>query len=59
MEQTTLSLSGWCKFGHYDAAFGWGKPAWVSSYAWVTLDEQEMAILEANPEIPTLQRNSF
>jgi hypothetical protein len=32
MEQTTLSLSGWCKFGHYDAAFGWGKPAWVSSY---------------------------
>jgi len=27
--------------------------------AWVTLDEQEMAILEANPEIPTLQRNSF
>jgi len=25
----------------------------------VTLDEQEMAVLEANPGIPTLQRNSF
>ncbi|KAL9358241.1 hypothetical protein Peur_051494 [Populus x canadensis] len=68
-QQTTLSLSSWCKYGRYDAAFGWVFTNLVillvdtrlsdGIQAWVTLDEQEMAVLEANPGIPTLQRNSF
>ncbi|XP_038718672.1 stemmadenine O-acetyltransferase-like [Tripterygium wilfordii] len=69
-----FGFSSWCKFGFYDADFGWGKPVWVSSFgmdgsvfinlimlndtrfgdgieAWVTLDEEEMNILEHNPEL--------
>ncbi|KAL1810914.1 hypothetical protein DCAR_0623014 [Daucus carota subsp. sativus] len=26
-------FTSWCKMGFYDADFGWGKPAWVSSMA--------------------------
>ncbi|XWS20856.1 hypothetical protein CRYUN_Cryun30bG0004800 [Craigia yunnanensis] len=69
-----FGFSSWCKFGFYEADFGWGKPVWVSSFgmensvymnliilvdtqfgdgieAWVTLDEQDMAILERDEEL--------
>ena len=26
-------FSSWCRFGFYDADFGWGKPVWISSFA--------------------------
>ncbi|KAL3603219.1 hypothetical protein D5086_004078 [Populus alba] len=28
-----LGFSSWCRFGFYDADFGWGKPVWISSFA--------------------------
>ncbi|XVE94424.1 hypothetical protein REPUB_Repub02eG0007300 [Reevesia pubescens] len=69
-----FGFTSWCKFGFYEADFGWGKPVWVSSFgmenpvymnliilvdtqfgdgieAWVTLDEQDMAILERDEEL--------
>ncbi|KAK2997798.1 hypothetical protein RJ639_028562 [Escallonia herrerae] len=73
-----FGFTSWCKFGFYEADFGWGKPIWVSSVgisggsvfmnlivlmdtrcgegieAWVTLDEQEMNILERNVELIAL-----
>ncbi|KAL8459222.1 hypothetical protein ACS0TY_036628 [Phlomoides rotata] len=27
-----LAISSWCRFGIYNADFGWGKPIWVSGY---------------------------
>ncbi|KAA8528820.1 hypothetical protein F0562_036175 [Nyssa sinensis] len=69
-----FGFTSWCKFGFYEANFGWGKPIWVSGVgsagsvfmnliilmetrcgngieAWVTLDEQEMDILEHDLEL--------
>ncbi|KAI9095027.1 hypothetical protein K1719_026491 [Acacia pycnantha] len=63
--------SSWCRFGFYEADFGWGKPKWVSIpslkknnfiylmdthdgkgiEAWVTLIEQDMALVEKNHEL--------
>lgn len=31
-EVNQVGFSSWCKFGFYEADFGWGKPAWVTSY---------------------------
>lgn len=30
-EADYVGFSSWCKFGFYEADFGWGKPIWVSS----------------------------
>lgn len=30
-EADYFGFSSWCKFGFYEADFGWGKPIWVSS----------------------------
>ncbi|KAI9095010.1 hypothetical protein K1719_026474 [Acacia pycnantha] len=63
--------TSWCRFGFYEADFGWGKPKWVSIpslkinnsiylmdthdgkgiEAWVTLIEQDMALVEKNHEL--------
>ncbi|EXB56328.1 Salutaridinol 7-O-acetyltransferase [Morus notabilis] len=31
-EMDQIGFSSWCKFGFYEADFGWGRPAWVSSF---------------------------
>ncbi|XP_051142558.1 stemmadenine O-acetyltransferase-like [Andrographis paniculata] len=27
-----LTISSWCRFGGYEADFGWGKPLWMTTY---------------------------